>query len=495
MTHVPRSSDLMASGLMASDLIADSSGDGLPAGARAVARRLKRPSLAPSLVSAVAMLLDWLALTLGLWFAFYAAVASVEPAQAAAHVALEASIVVLVAWTLRLYRLAALRHFWRGAALLIAVGLSLAALGGASVLSTLAVAALVLPARALGAALAAVTLDFGLTERRAVLIGGGARAEHVMAALAEAPDNDIRVIGIFDDRDDDRSPPLVLGVPKLGGVGTLVSFARAAEIDMVIVTLPLEADARIRQLLREVEILPVDVRLSDFSADPTFRRRSGQLGQAEDSLIAVMSRPIRGGAQALKRLIDVVGALVALALLAPLLALTALAIRLDSPGPILFRQLRHGYNHRPIEVWKFRSMFAASCDPAARQVVTRGDPRVTRVGRVIRRWSIDELPQLVNVLRGELSLVGPRPHALAAVSSRQEVFEAIVTGYAARHRGRPGITGWAQVLGWRGEIDDPEALRRRVEHDLAYIENWSVWLDLYVLALTPLRLLDTRRAY
>ena len=140
-------------------------------------------------------------------------------------------------------------------------------------------------------------------------------------------------------------------------------------------------------------------------------------------------------------------------------------------------------------------MRAADCDPAARRIVTAGDPRVTRVGRFIRRYSIDELPQLFNVLRGELSLVGPRPHAVAAVSSRQQAFESIVEGYAARHKVKPGVTGWAQINGWRGEIDDPEALRRRVEFDLWYLENWSIWLDLYILAVTPLRILDTRKAY
>jgi lipopolysaccharide/colanic/teichoic acid biosynthesis glycosyltransferase len=127
--------------------------------------------------------------------------------------------------------------------------------------------------------------------------------------------------------------------------------------------------------------------------------------------------------------------------------------------------------------------------------VTRGDARVTRVGRHIRRWSIDELPQLFNVLGGSLSLVGPRPHVLDAVSSRQESYEAIVDGYAARHKVRPGVTGWAQIHGWRGEIDDPTALRRRVEFDLHYIENWSIWLDLRILLLTPFRLLDGRNAY
>jgi lipopolysaccharide/colanic/teichoic acid biosynthesis glycosyltransferase len=179
-----------------------------------------------------------------------------------------------------------------------------------------------------------------------------------------------------------------------------------------------------------------------------------------------MSRPMETGERAAKRGMDLAGASVALVLLAPLLLLTALAIRLDSAAPIFFRQPRHSYNHRPIEVWKSARCTTKACDPAARQIVTRGDPRVTRVGRFIRRWSVDELPQLLNVLAGDLSLVGPRPHALAAVSSGQESFEAIVQGYAARHRVRPGLTGWAQIHGWRGEIDDPQALRKRVEHDL-----------------------------
>ena len=352
---------------------------------------------------------------------------------------------------------------------------------------------LVVPARVLGSALAAAALDFGLAERRAVIIGGGEHGARVVAALAEAPNNDIRVCGIFDDRDDSRSPPVVDGIPKLGTIESLVEFARTAEFDMLIVALPLSAERRIRQILNAVEVLPLDVRLSSFSTDQAFRRRSGH--RSETGLIDAMSRPLRSGELAIKRALDLFGSAVAITLLAPVFGLTALAIMLDTPGPIFFRQARHGYNHRPIDVWKFRSMHAADCDPAARRIVTRDDPRVTRVGRFIRRWSIDELPQLFNVLAGDLSLVGPRPHALEAVSSRQESFEAIVQGYAARHKVRPGVTGWAQIHGWRGEIDDPAALRARVEHDLHYIENWSLRLDLYVLAITPFRLLDKRRAY
>lgn len=475
----------------------DDSAGRLPLGADTVARSLRRPSLAPATVSVLAALIDAVALVMGFWFAAYAAFGATgrafDPIHEAQGAVLFATLVVLLAAALGLYELGRLRRFWHGAAVLGCLGLGVAVLEVGATPAVLAVALLLLPARALGAAMAAAAIDFGLTERRAVIVGGGERAESVIAGLARTPGNDIRICGLFDDRDEGRSPSVVAGIPKLGSTETLLDFARAAEIDMVIVTLPLTAEQRIRSILKRIEVLPLDVRLSDFSTDPGFRRRGGS--GSGGNFVDLLSRPIRGGRLVLKRLIDLVGATGALILAAPLLLLTALAIRLDSPGPILFRQVRHGYNHRPITVWKFRSMYVKDCDPTARQVVTKGDPRVTRVGRFIRRTSIDELPQLFNVLAGDLSLVGPRPHALAAVSSRQEAFEAIVENYAARHKVRPGITGWAQVHGWRGEIDDPEALRRRVEHDLYYIENWSIWLDLKVLLITPFKLLDTRNAY
>jgi Undecaprenyl-phosphate glucose phosphotransferase len=455
---------------------------------------MRRPALMPEIVSGTAMLIDAAALGLGIWFAaFFSSPISFDGLWVALQAGIGAALVVLVAGTRRLYAIKSLRRLWIGTLQVLAAGVIASALVSGPSLWSLAIAIFVVPARLLSSALAAATIDFGLTERRAVIVGGGERAEEVIWRLAENPDNDIQVCAIFDDRDDLRSPLVVAGVPKLGSTDTLLAFARQAEIDLLIVAIPLTAEQRIRTILKKVEVLPLDVRLSDFNADQAFRRHGGHA--AKGGLIEVISRPIRGGRLIGKRAIDVTGALAALVLLSPIMLLTALAIRLDSKGPILFRQPRHGYNHRPISVWKFRSMHASDCDPAARRIVTRGDPRVTRVGRFIRRWSIDELPQLINVLKGDLSLVGPRPHALAAISSRQEAFEDIVENYAARHKVRPGITGWAQIHGWRGEIDDPEALRRRVEHDLYYIENWTVWLDLYVLAMTPLRLLDTRRAY
>jgi lipopolysaccharide/colanic/teichoic acid biosynthesis glycosyltransferase len=177
------------------------------------------------------------------------------------------------------------------------------------------------------------------------------------------------------------------------------------------------------------------------------------------------------------------------------MALVALAIKLDSRGPVLFRQKRYGFNNELIEVYKFRSMYVESTDVTAAKLVTRDDPRVTPIGRFIRKTSLDELPQLLNVVfSGNLSLVGPRPHATHAKAANH-LYDLVVDGYFARHRVKPGITGWAQVNGWRGETDTPEKIQRRVEHDLFYIENWSVLFDIYILLKTPFALLKTESAY
>jgi lipopolysaccharide/colanic/teichoic acid biosynthesis glycosyltransferase len=169
---------------------------------------------------------------------------------------------------------------------------------------------------------------------------------------------------------------------------------------------------------------------------------------------------------------------------------TAIAVKLDSKGPVFFKQQRFGFNNEPIGVYKFRSMYTDMCDAQANKLVTKGDPRVTRVGRFIRATSLDELPQLFNVVfKGNLSLVGPRPHAMAAKAAGG-LYHDVVDGYFARHKVKPGITGWAQINGWRGETDTLEKIERRVEHDLYYIENWSILFDLQILAMTPLALIS-----
>jgi exopolysaccharide biosynthesis polyprenyl glycosylphosphotransferase len=212
------------------------------------------------------------------------------------------------------------------------------------------------------------------------------------------------------------------------------------------------------------------------------------------AMIDLYDKPIADWGRISKWLFDKIIASIALILLAPVMAAVALAVKLDSRGPVLFRQKRYGFNNELIEVFKFRSMYTDRCDAAAAKLVTKDDPRVTKVGRIIRKTSLDELPQLFNVLLGDLSLVGPRPHAVQAKAGTQ-LYDEVVDGYFARHKVKPGITGWAQINGWRGETDTEEKIQKRVEHDLYYIENWSVFFDLYILLKTPLSLLKSENAY
>ena len=190
----------------------------------------------------------------------------------------------------------------------------------------------------------------------------------------------------------------------------------------------------------------------------------------------------------------IIGSLV-LICVAPIMLLIAIAIKLDSKGPVFFEQRRYGFNNKFVEIYKFRSMYAEATDANASKLVTKGDPRVTRVGRFIRKTSLDELPQLLNVVFiGNMSLVGPRPHAIQAKAAEHHYDEA-VDGYFARHRVKPGITGWAQINGWRGETDSREKILRRVEHDLYYIENWSILFDFYIVLRTPFALIRGEGAY
>ncbi|WP_457936446.1 undecaprenyl-phosphate glucose phosphotransferase [Mesorhizobium sp. 10J20-29] len=333
----------------------------------------------------------------------------------------------------------------------------------------------------------------GTMERRAVIVGGGKGAETLIRSIEQQPYNDIRICGIFDDRDDKRSPPLVAGYPKLGTVPELIEFARIARIDMLIVSLPLTAETRVLSLLRKLWVLPVDIRLSAHSNQLQFRPRAySYIGAVP--LLDIFDKPINDWDSVAKRAFDIVFSLIGIVAFSPVMLATAIAIKLDSKGPVLFKQQRHGFNNEVIDVYKFRSMYTEMSDPTAKQTVTRNDPRVTRVGRFIRKTSIDELPQFFNALFGSLSLVGPRPHAIAA-QSHNLLYNEVVDGYFARHRVKPGVTGWAQINGWRGEMDTDEKIRMRTEYDLYYIENWSLWLDLKILFLTPVRLLNTENAY
>jgi Undecaprenyl-phosphate glucose phosphotransferase len=334
----------------------------------------------------------------------------------------------------------------------------------------------------------------GRLTRRTVIVGGGSTGEALACALAAQRDSDVRVIGAFDDRGEERSPSALAGLHKLGTVDDLVEFARRTRVDLVLFSLPISAENRILSMLRKLWVLPVDIRLSAHSNKLHFRPRSySYLGKVP--VLDVFDRPITDWDVVMKWLFDKLVGGLALLLLSPVMLLIALAIKLDSAGPVLFKQRRYGFNNELIEVYKFRSMHVQHADAMADRLVTKDDPRVTRVGRLIRKTSLDELPQLFNVvLVGNLSLVGPRPHAVNAKAEAKRYDEA-VDGYFARHRVKPGITGWAQINGWRGETDTHEKIQRRVEHDLYYIENWSLLFDLYILARTPAALLATESAY
>ncbi|RKT46701.1 undecaprenyl-phosphate glucose phosphotransferase [Thiocapsa rosea] len=333
----------------------------------------------------------------------------------------------------------------------------------------------------------------GRLEHRAVIVGGGEAAADLIRDIQKQPSQATRICGIFDDRKNDRSPAIVAGYPKLGSVADLVEFARIAHVDMLIVTIPINAERRLLEFLKQLWVLPVDIRLSAHTASLDFRdRASSFIGGVP--FVDVVDKPVADWDAIVKRTLDLLVASVALILFSPVMLATALAIRLDSPGPIFFRQKRYGFNNEVIEVFKFRSMYHHLSDPLAKHVVTKGDSRITRVGRFIRKASIDELPQLFNVLSGELSLVGPRPHAVNA-HTNERLWEQVVDGYFARHKVKPGITGWAQVNGWRGEVDTPEKIHKRVEYDIYYIENWSILFDLYIMFRTPFALFNTENAY
>ncbi|WP_374544549.1 exopolysaccharide biosynthesis polyprenyl glycosylphosphotransferase [Rhodoblastus sp.] len=273
----------------------------------------------------------------------------------------------------------------------------------------------------------------------------------------------------------------------------LADWIARAEIDQIYIAAPwvdapliLQRLLQLRQFSTEIFVLPDDARV-----------HAHQLGVSvigDRIALRAADRPINGWSLLAKRAQDVAVTSVALLFFAPVMALIALAIKLDSPGPLLFRQKRVGFNNGHFELLKFRSMYDSAADAHASRQTSRNDDRVTRVGRFIRRTSLDELPQLLNVLRGDMSIVGPRPHALLTKTNGVDLCD-IADQYAARHRVKPGLTGLAQVNGYRGELDTEEKVRKRVEFDIIYIESWSTWLDIKIILRTALLMFFDRTAY
>jgi Undecaprenyl-phosphate glucose phosphotransferase len=289
-----------------------------------------------------------------------------------------------------------------------------------------------------------------------------------------------RVIGLFHQLD--------AGDPARDSeLDDLLRLARRVRIDEIVLTAALKENAELSDAIVRLGSLPTDGKLC--------LRHTGQPGDAPVNLppISIHRRPLAGSSALTKRMADIVLSGAALIALAPVLIAIALAIRLDSPGPAIYRQRRAGFNLQTFFVYKFRTMYDDSdiyVDPRVPQAA-RGDLRVTRIGAILRRFSLDELPQLLNVLRGEMSLVGPRPHAVP----HDEKYSRLIDDYLLRHRVRPGITGWAQVNGYRGKTDTLADMQARIKHDLWYIENWSLSLDMKILVRTALHIWGDEAAY
>jgi Undecaprenyl-phosphate glucose phosphotransferase len=333
----------------------------------------------------------------------------------------------------------------------------------------------------------------GTFNQRVAIFGAGPQGQRFADYVMKNSRLTITLVGFFDDRLGDRMDQSAMAIPMLGNLSTLIAKIREGLIDQVVVALPWSADVRLQQIVSRLALTPVRIRLAPDLASFAFARRQMVL-LGDVPVMTLFERPISGMDAVIKRAEDLVLSFLALAVLWPLMLVIAIAVKLDSPGPVFFRQPREGFNNQPFQVLKFRSMHHDLSQIDHIKQASRGDPRITRVGRVLRRHSLDELPQLLNVVRGEMSMVGPRPHA-ASTRAGGRLFADVVTSYAGRHKVKPGITGWAQVCGWRGETDTEDKLVRRLEHDLHYIENWSLGFDLYILVRTIGAVLLSREAF
>jgi Undecaprenyl-phosphate glucose phosphotransferase len=329
----------------------------------------------------------------------------------------------------------------------------------------------------------------GVLREAIAIVGSGPLVDRLVVHL-KSLDDMVEIVGIFDDRAT-RLPESSL--KPHGTLDDLLELGRRHQIERVVIALPWSAEERILQVMRRLKAQSIDIALCpDLAIFSLPHKNFDYLGNLPT--LRVAERPLRRWEAVVKYMEDrVLGALFLL-IAAPAMLCIAIAIRLDSAGPILFRQKRHGFNNTEIEVWKFRTMYHNMSDPNCDQQTQRKDARVTRIGGFLRRYSLDELPQLINVVQGTMSLVGPRPHAIG-MRTQDLLCHEIVEDYAHRHRVKPGITGWAQIHGYRGATEDPEQLRRRTEYDLYYIDKWSLLLDLKIIFLTVFQLAQSDNAF
>jgi polysaccharide biosynthesis protein PslA len=339
----------------------------------------------------------------------------------------------------------------------------------------------------------------GRFEKAILVVGAGEHGQHLIHSLRNIGDPVLRVVGYFDDRAD-RVPDQVDGIFYLGTISDLLMFVRDNSVDDILIALPWSAEERIFEITRQLCHLTSAIHLAPEMICHRLRQ------PAPDAIyglpmLRLLRPPISDWGLLAKEIKDRLFAVALLAALAPLMLVIAVLIKLDSQGPVFFRQRRLGFNNKRFYVWKFRTMFHGRKYTGGIKQAAKSDPRVTRFGRLLRRTSLDEIPQLLNVLAGEMSLVGPRPHPIWAqadelwIEAGPRPLQDLVSGYAARHRVKPGITGWAQVCGHRGETQTPDEMKERIELDLFYIDNWSWKFDLRILLMTIPAVLSRRNSY
>ncbi len=323
--------------------------------------------------------------------------------------------------------------------------------------------------------------------RSAVIVGANDISLALTQRIAQLPDMLIDIRGYFDERNGARVQE---GYgPRLGAIDDVASYVRQHHIQMVFISLPMSAQPRIRNIVDDLH----DATSSIYFLLDThiFDLMQGQTDKLSDiPMVALCESPFTGINAVVKNISDFVLAALILLLLSPLMLGISLAVKLSSPGPVIFKQRRYGLNSEEIFVYKFRTMTVCE-DGAQIAQAQKNDPRITRIGAFLRRTSMDELPQLINVLQGRMSLVGPRPHAVA----HNELYRKLIKGYMLRHKVKPGITGWAQVNGMRGETETLEKMKARIDLDLNYLKNWTIWLDLWILVRTVWVVLRKDNAY
>jgi putative colanic acid biosynthesis UDP-glucose lipid carrier transferase len=325
--------------------------------------------------------------------------------------------------------------------------------------------------------------------KTAVIAGANDLGRGLAERLRANPLHGVRLAGFFDDRSAQRIGELIGPQGVLGSIGTLPDYVRAHNVDLIYIALPMASQPRILKLLEELRDTTASIYfVPDIFVFDLIQARVDSI--ADLPVVAVCETPFYGFNGVLKRISDYVLATAALAVLAPLMIAIAVGVKLSSPGPILFKQRRYGVDGRRIYVYKFRSMTVTEDGDVVKQA-TKNDSRITPFGAFLRKTSLDELPQFINVLQGRMSVIGPRPHAVA----HNELYRKLIRGYMIRHKVRPGITGLAQVNGYRGETETVEKMKMRIEYDLMYLRNWSLVLDLQILLKTVVVVLKKQNAY